>query len=155
MPPVLPDYKASLNNLFDNIGRTSSEADQPASKELARRPGRMLKQSVKSDTSIYLEAISRSCTQDEITNSYNALISAGLPLPDDEDLLSKGLTHKSEEVALKLAQRLSELLETQTPKNPRLLRSRLENAASFHSSLRMLLDTMREKCSIGVRVLAA
>jgi hypothetical protein len=58
-----------------------------------------------------------------------ALKEAGHNFPSDEDLLSKALTFPDETIVMELLEQLEALLESQPSKNPRLLVSRLDDAA--------------------------
>ncbi|MEI6806088.1 MAG: hypothetical protein WCK49_06230 [Myxococcaceae bacterium] len=76
---------------------------------------------------IFMEAIKRSATPDEVTRTINALLESGHQIPQDEEILSKALIHRDESMVILMLQKLQELIEKQGPKSPRLLKTRLEN----------------------------
>lgn len=78
---------------------------------------------------IYIEALRRASTPDEIRRAIDSFREANYPLPEDEDLLAKTLTHPNEEAVLDALAKLEGLLAQSATRNPRLLASRLENAA--------------------------
>lgn len=116
-------YKANLNALFD--GKTKL----PEALALVVNPKstRRLSGTPTFGYDIFMEAIKRSATPDEVTRTINALLGAGHQIPQDEDILSKALIHRDDSMVLSVLQKLQELLEKQGPKSPRLLKTRLEN----------------------------
>lgn len=79
--------------------------------------------------SLFTEALKRASTHEEMQRAVAALKEAGHPFPADEDLLSKVLTHPDEAVVVEVLDKLEVLYASQAPKSPRLLVSRLEDAA--------------------------
>ena len=68
-------------------------------------------------------------TPEEMRRAVSACREAGHPFPADEDLLSKVLTYPDEDVVGEILDRLETLFQSQPSKNPRLLVSRLDDAA--------------------------
>jgi hypothetical protein len=164
-------YKASLHAFFDGkaplpghirslatdavsesattktalVSISKSEAKK-TEKEPAERSLRRLSTPRAPSYDVFIEAIKRSTTPDEITRTINALFEADHQLPADEDILSKGLSHRDEEVVLHILQELKQLLTSQPAKSPRLLKTRLENAALLTSStqIKALCKSLRE-----------
>ena len=157
-------YKASLHAFFDgkaplpeHIRSLAPGADTesvPVSnsesritqKKPAERSLRRLSTASAPTYDVFIEAIKRSTTPDEITRTINALFEAEHQLPADEDILSKGLSHRDDEVVLHILQTLEQLLTSQPVKSPRLLKTRIENAALLTSSaqVKALCKLLRE-----------
>lgn len=116
-------YKANLNAFFDGKVRL------PAATEISSNPKstRRLSGTPVFGYDIFMEAIKRSATPDEVTRTINALLESGHQIPQDEEILSKALIHRDESMVISMLQRLQELLDKQPSKNPRLLKTRLEN----------------------------
>lgn len=116
-------YKSNLHALFDGKIRLASDlASEPPVKNPRRLSGTPL-----FGYDLFLEAIKRSTTPDEVTRTVNALLEAGHQIPMDEEILSKALLHKDESVVMQMLASLKELLEKQPPRHVRLLKTRLEN----------------------------
>jgi len=138
-------YKANLHAIFDgrapmpahirDLSGVETQATEPkpeipqapveptASKAVRRR-------SVgQNPYSIFVEALKRASTHEEMQRSVGALKEAGLSLPEDEDLLSKVLTHPDEGLVTEVLEKLEGLFAGHAPKSPRLLLTRLEDAA--------------------------
>ena len=77
---------------------------------------------------IFIDALKKASTTEEMKGAVSALKEANLPFPQDEDLLSKVLTYPDNAVVLEALDQLETLLAKISPKNPRLLISRLDNA---------------------------
>ncbi len=163
-------YKASLHAFFDGKAplpdhirslAPSAEAESvPAEtphlpvnhegikieKKGVERSSRRLSTACAPTYDVFIEAIKRSTTPDEITRTIDALFEAEHELPADEDILSKGLSHRDEDVVLNILQRLEQLLTTQPVKSSRLLKTRIENAALLTSSsqIKALCKSLRE-----------
>lgn len=137
-------YKANLHAIFDGRAPMPAHiqglvgAETPAPEPKADVPQTPVEPAAKAirrrsvgqnPYSIFVEALKRASTHDEMQRSVNALKEAGLSLPADEDVLSKILTHPSEDLVSEVLDRLEALYEGQAPKSPRLLLTRLEDAA--------------------------
>jgi hypothetical protein len=118
----------ALKNL--NEAKPAGKSD----KKTELRPSRRLSSSSSCGYDVFIEAIKRSTTPDEITRTVGALLEAGMTLPLDEEILSKALSHRDESVVVDILQKLSDLIATQPSKSPRLLKTRIENAALLASS---------------------
>ncbi len=132
-------YKANLNALFD--GKTKlpehlrtlmpGEPIMPPAplpvKPANPKSGRRLSGTPVFGYDIFMEAIKRSATPDEVTRTINALLDSGHQIPQDEEILSKALIHRDESMVVSMLHKLKELLDKQGPKSPRLLKTRLEN----------------------------
>jgi hypothetical protein len=124
-------YKANLNALFDG------KIKMPEHLQMQATPAPMISANPKSTRrlsgtptfgyDIFMEAIKRSATPDEVTRTINALLESGHQIPQDEEILSKALIHRDESMVVSMLQKLKELLDKQGPKSPRLLKTRLEN----------------------------
>jgi hypothetical protein len=92
-----------------------------------------------------LAGIKQAVSPDEVTNATDAFLAAGFAWPLDEDTLSKVLGHRSEKVLVEALTQLRKYLESSAPKNPRLLKSRIDNVALLANSseLRELCATLR------------
>lgn len=139
-------YKASLHAIFDGRApmpthlRDISEHKEAGPLDLepdisaiqapakASKPSRRLS-STQLPYSVFTEALKRASTHDEMRRSVEALLEASHPFPEDEDLLSKALTYPSEDFVIGLLDKLEAILDAHPPKNPRLLASRLDDAA--------------------------
>lgn len=140
-------YKAELHAMFDgkvpmpDRFRVPADSDETVS-DLAlktnvvskNRSLRKISTPCTKGYDLSIEAIKRSSTPDEITRTIDGLIEAGFVLPEDEDILSKGLSHRDEAVVLQILLKLQILLTNNPAKSPRLLRSRIENAGLIVSS---------------------
>ncbi|MDA0712830.1 MAG: hypothetical protein O2897_02455 [bacterium] len=140
-------YKAELHAMFDgkvpmpdrfrvpvDSDETISDSDVKSAAVLKSRALRKISTPCTKGYDLSIEAIKRSSTPDEITRTIDGLIEVGFALPDDEDILSKGLSHRDEEVVMQILLKLEILLTNNSAKSPRLLRSRIENAALMVSS---------------------
>lgn len=116
-------YKANLNALFDGKTKLPEHLDVVVNPKSTRR----LSGTPTFGYDIFMEAIKRSATPDEVTRTINALLEAGHQIPPDEDILSKALIHRDDSMVLSILQKLQDLLRKQGPKSPRLLKTRLEN----------------------------
>ena len=149
----LPDHIRSLSpgTETENVQVVTShlpvdpEEVKAEKKPVARLPRRRSTASAPT-YDVFIEAIKRSTTPDEITRTIDALFEAEHPLPADEDILSKGLSHRDEDVVLHILQTLEQLLASQPVKSPRLLKTRIENAALLTSSaqVKTLCKSLRE-----------
>jgi len=82
-----------------------------------------------------LARIKQAVSADEVTHATDAFLAAGFTWPQDEDTLSKVLGHRDEKVLAAALTQLKTLFESAEPKNPRLLKSRIDNIALLaHSS---------------------
>ena len=138
-------YKANLHALFD--GKKRIEDFSAPQLKVAVKTTRRTSGTPVFSYEIFLEAIKRSVTPDEVTRTINALIDAGHQIPMDEDILSKALIHRDETVVLTMLSKLSELLDKHSAKNPRLLRTRLENLVLICSAsdVRALVTQLQTK----------
>lgn len=138
-------YKANLHAIFDGRAPMPAHiqglagAQDPASEskpEIPQAPVEpaaakaVRRRSVgQNPYSIFVEALKRASTHDEMQRAVGALKEAGLSLPADEDLLSKVLTHPDENLVAEVLELLEGLFGGHPPKSPRLLLTRLEDAA--------------------------
>ena len=125
-------YKAHLNALFDGKAKANNPKAVNNPKSARRLSG-----TPTFSYEIYMEAIKRSTTPDEVTRTINAFLEAGHQIPYDEDILSKSLIHRDEGMVLTMLQKLKELLQRQEPRSPRLLKTRLENLLLLSPSLEL------------------
>ena len=116
-------YKANLNALFEGKAKMPEHLVQIVNPKSTRR----LSGTPTFGYDIFMEAIKRSATPDEVTRTINALLEAGHQIPQDEDILSKALIHRDESMVVSMLHKLQDLLEKQVSKSPRLLKTRLEN----------------------------
>lgn len=131
-------YKANLNALFDGKTKLPEHLRQlmpgepvvpavdptpPSNPKSSRR----LSGTPVFGYDIFMEAIKRSATPDEVTRTINALLESGHQIPQDEEILSKALIHRDESMVILMLKKLQELLHKQGSKSPRLLKTRLEN----------------------------
>jgi len=137
-------YKANLNAFFDGkrklpehlkqlMPEEESAQEKPQAQKQSNRPLRRRSAAPLFSYEIFLEAIKRSVTPDEVTRTIDALLESGHQIPRDEDILSKAFIHRDESVVLKMLEKLSELLESKPSRNPRLLKTRLENLVLISS----------------------
>ncbi|MES2503945.1 MAG: hypothetical protein V4534_03615 [Myxococcota bacterium] len=147
-------YKANLNALFDGKKRLIIPDNDgtpivAAPKRAVEKSNRRLSGTPLFSYEIFLEAIKRSVTPDEVTRTIDALLESGHQIPQDEDILSKALIHRDESVVVTMLNKLSELLSKQSSKNPRLLKTRLENLLLICSSpdIRGLVPALQSKLS--------
>lgn len=138
-------YKANLHALFD--GKKRVEDFSAPQIKVAVKPTRRTSGTPVFSYDIFLEAIKRSVTPDEVTRTINALVDAGHQIPMDEEILSKALIHRDESVVMNMLAKLGELLDKHPAKNPRLLKTRLENLALICSGpdIRALAATLQTK----------
>ncbi len=138
-------YKANLHALFD--GKKRIEDFTAPQVKVAVKPTRRTSGTPVFSYDIFLEAIKRSVTPDEVTRTINALIDSGHQIPMDEDILSKALIHRDESVVLTMLTKLGELLNKNPVKNARLLKTRLENLLliSAASEVKELANTLMQK----------
>lgn len=128
----LPTHIREIAEIRDGTAQTLevTEAIAPAPKPEAPAPKSQRRLSPnQSPYSLFTEALRKSSTPEEIRRAVLAFREAGHAFPADEDLLSKALTFPDEDVVLELLGQLEGLLECQASKNPRLLASRLDDAA--------------------------
>jgi len=145
-------YKANLHAIFDgkaplpshirDLAGTGVENSQPVlepkEEKVEIAPEAATSKTVRRRSvsqnpySVFVEALKRASTHDEMQRAANALKEAGLSFPPDEDLLSKVLTHPDEVLVTDALCKLEGLYESQAPKSPRLLMTRLEDAAFTH-----------------------
>ena len=116
-------YKANLNALFDGKTKMPENLAEVINPKSTRR----LSGTPTFGYDIFMEAIKRSATPDEVTRTINALLEAGHQIHQDEDILSKALIHRDESMVVSMLHKLQDLLEKQVSKSPRLLKTRLEN----------------------------
>lgn len=122
-------YKANLNALFDGKIKMPEHLQQQVEPAPVSNPKstRRLSGTPVFGYDIFMEAIKRSATPDEVTRTINALLESGHQIPQDEEILSKALIHRDESMVVSMLHKLQELLDKQGPKSPRLLKTRLEN----------------------------
>lgn len=136
-------YKASLHAIFDgraplptrirDLANAETPSAQEAPKETVPEPAPVKstrrRSAGTSSYSIFIEALKQASTHEEMQRAVGALKEAKLSFPAEEDLLSKVLTHPDEAIVLEVLDHLDALFTTQAPKSPRLLATRLEDAA--------------------------
>lgn len=141
-------YKANLNALFDSKKSLSESEPAPVSIMTApEKAQRRLSGTPLFSYEIFLEAIKRSVTPDEVTRTIDALLDSGHQIPNDEDILSKALIHNDESVVMTMLKKLDDLLSKQLAKNPRLIKTRLENLLLIRSSpeIRTLVPALQAR----------
>lgn len=131
-------YKASLHAFFDGkvplpetIRQMAPQADEAKKPE---RISRRLSSNAPAGYDIFVEAIKRSSTPDEVNRTVEAFLESGFELPQDEEILSKALAYRDENVVKGILQKLGEMIAAHPSKSPRLLKTRLENASLLTSS---------------------
>lgn len=141
-------YKANLNALFDGKTRLPEHLRQPEPESCSTaKASRRLSGTPVFGYDIFMEAIKRSTTPDEVTRTINALLDSGHQIPQDEEILSKALIHREEAMVIQMLQKLEELFQKQLPKNNRLLKTRLENLLLISPTpeIKKLVHGLQEK----------
>ena len=128
----LPTHIREIADLREGITAASDEATVEEEKdEKIEAPVKNLRRlsPTQNNYSLFTEALKKASTHDEMRGAVSALKEANHPFPADEDLLSKALTYPDEGVVLEVLDQMEALLDSHPSKNPRLLASRLEDAA--------------------------
>lgn len=138
-------YKASLHAMFDGRTAMPDNIRSLSKVEPSRISNRRISSAPAKPYDIFIEAIKRSTTPDEITRTIDALAEAGHELPEDEDILSKALSHRNDDTVWQILSKLQGLLSSKPSKSPKLLKTRLENTALLTSSsqIRELCQSLR------------
>lgn len=128
----LPDHLREANSQGEEEPKKHAEKTQSET-QIGEKPATSKTQRRLSPSSnphtLFVEALKKASTPDEMRRAVSAIREAGLELPHDEDLLSKVLTYPDETVVLDVLAQLESLLKRGAAKNPRLLVSRLDDAA--------------------------
>jgi len=100
---------------------------------------------------LWIDKIRNSSSSIEVKDAALAMKELGFPLPDDEEILAKVLGQDDEELLLEALEKIELLLATQPSRNPRILKTRLDQAALSSGSVKI-----RAKCqALRAKVSAA
>lgn len=145
-------YKKSLHAFFDGkIPLPSYLSSLPAAEIIApeispapalARKSRLVAKTSKGEQTP-LNSIRSAATKQEICAAIDLMTSLGQELPCEEEILSKALCHDSNIMKRQVLDKIEALIANSTLKNPKLLRSRLENAALLAKSQDIHNDCLR------------
>lgn len=129
--PVVP---AGADAVF---GR--AKASKPSGK-----PERRTRRRVASGKETYaslLDSVRAANSAGDVTQAVDKLLAGGHQLPDDDEILSKALSHQDDAVLDRVVAQLEGLGPSFAFRSPRLLRTRLESAALMTGD-----DQLRTRC---------